>query len=214
MNNNRKIRVSIAIMVFVMVFLPLLFSGVNLLVDWLWFNQEGYRLIYVTILKSQIDLSGIAGLGFMAVAAINLLIAHTLAKRQGHRVYTEQIQFEPLERFGSLFRWLIWGGVLFGGYMVSQWGMGHWLTYLRARHVPWMGIADPLFGRDLGFYLFQLPFIWFLYHLALITLICCLLSAAFMYLAEGGVWFTPRGPVIGRMARAHLMTLGGIIFLL
>ena len=214
MDNNRKIRVSIAIMVVVLVFVPLLFSGVNLLVDWLWFNQEGYRLIYVTILRSQIDLSGIAGLGFMLVAAINLLIAHTLAKQEGHRVYTEQIQFEPLERFGSLFRWLIWGGVLFGGYMVSQWGMGHWLTYLRARHVPWMGIADPLFGRDLGFYLFQLPFTWFLYHLALVTLIASLLTTTFLYLAEGGVWFTPRGPVLAKAARVHLMSLGGILFLL
>ena len=148
------------------------------------------------------------------VAGLNLFVAHTLAHRQGHRVYSEYIEFAPLERFGALFRWLIWGGVLFVGYLVSQWGMSHWLIYMRARHVPVMDIADPLFGRDLGFYLFQLPYIWFLYHLALITLICCLLSATFMYLAEGGVWVTPHGPVIARAARAHLMTLGGILFLL
>jgi len=214
MENNRKARISIAIIVFVLVFLPLLFSGVNLLVDWLWFNQEGYRLIYVTILKAQIDLSGIAGLGFMAVAGLNLVIAHALAHRQGQRVYSEQIEFAPLERFSSLFRWGIWGGVLLGGYIVSQWGMAHWLTYLRARHVPWMGTADPLFGRDLGFYLFQLPFTWFLYHLALVTLIGCLLTATFLYLAEGGVWFTPSGPMMAKSARAHLMSLGGILFLL
>ena len=139
---------------------------------------------------------------------MNLFIAHTLAHRQGYRVYSEHIEFAPLERFGALFRWLIWGGVLFAGYVVSQWGMGHWLTYLRARQVPVMGMADPLFGRDLGFYLFQLPYTWFLYHLALITVICCLLSATFLYLAEGGVWVTPRGPVMARAARAHLMTLG------
>jgi hypothetical protein len=214
MENNRKIRILVALILFVMIFVPLLLNGVNLLVDWLWFNQEGYRLIYLTILKAQINLSGIAGMGFIIVAGVNLFIAQTLARRQGYRVYTQQIEFAPLERFGSLFRWLIWGGVVFVGYLVSQWGMGHWLTYMRAQHVPVMGIADPLFGRDLGFYLFQLPYTWFLYHLALITVICCLLSATFMYLAEGGVWFTPRGPVIGRSARAHLMTLGGILFLL
>jgi uncharacterized membrane protein (UPF0182 family) len=214
MENNRKIRIVVALILFVMIFLPLLFNGVNMLVDWLWFNQEGYRLIYLTILKAQINLSGIAGMGFIIVAGLNLFLAHSLAHRQGYRVYSEQIEFAPLERFGSLFRWLIWGGVVFVGYMVSQWGMGHWLTYLRARHVAVMGIADPLFGRDLGFYLFQLPYTWFLYHLALITIICCLLSATFLYLAEGGVWFTPRGPVLARAARAHLMTLGGILFLL
>jgi uncharacterized membrane protein (UPF0182 family) len=214
MENNRKIRIVVALMLFVMIFLPILFNGVNMLVDWLWFNQEGYRSIYLTILKAQINLSGIAGMGFLIVAGLNLFLAHTLAHRQGHRVYSEQIEFAPLEPFGALFRWLIWGGVLFAGYMVSQWGMGHWLTYLRARQVPVMGIADPLFGRDLGFYLFQLPFTWFLYHLALITVICCLLSATFLYLAEGGVWITPRGPAMARAARAHLMALGGILFLL
>ncbi len=214
MENTRKIRVIVALMIFVLVFLPLLFSGVNLLVDWLWFNQEGYRLIYTTILKAQINLSGIAGLGFMAVAAANLLIAHSLLHRQGHPVYSTQVEFAPLERFAGLIRWGIWGGVLFIGYMVSQWSMGHWLTYLRAQHVPTMGIADPLFGRDLGFYLFQLPFTWFLYHLAIITVVGCLLSTTFLYLAEGGVWFTPRGPVMGKAARAHLMSLGGILFLL
>ncbi len=162
MENNRKIRIIVALVLFVLIFLPLLSNGVNLLVDWLWFNQEGYRSIYLTILKAQIDLSAIAGVGFMAVAALNLLIAHRLVRRQGFRVYSQETEFAPLERFGTLFRWLIWGGVLFVGYIVSQWGMGHWLIYLRARHAPVMGIADPLFGRDLGFYLFRLPFTWFL----------------------------------------------------
>ncbi|HMD87034.1 MAG TPA: UPF0182 family protein [Terriglobia bacterium] len=211
---NRRTRIVVALILFVLVFLPLLTNGVNLLVDWLWFKQEGYRLIYLTILKAQIDLSGIAGVGFMIVAGLNLFLAHTLAHRHGAQVYSEQIEFAPLERFGALFRWLIWGGVLFAGYVVSQWGMGHWLVFLRARQVPVMGVADPLFGRDLGFYLFQLPYTWFLYHLTLITVICCLLSAAFLYLVEGGVWITPRGPVMARAARAHLMSLGGILFLL
>ena len=214
MSKNRGIRIVVALVLFILVFLPLLTNGVGLLVDWLWFNQEHYRLIYLTILKAQINLSGITGVGFMLVVGLNLFVAHTLAHRQAPRVYSEYIEFAPLERFGALFRWLIWGAVLFVGYLVSQWGMTHWLTFMRAQHVPVMNIADPLFGLDLGFYLFRLPYIWFLYHLALVTLICCLVSAAFMYLAEGGVWVTPRGPVVARAARAHLMTLGGILFLL
>ena len=211
---NRRTRIVVALILFVLIFLPLLTNGVNLLVDWLWFKQEAYRLIYLTILKAQIDLSGIAGVGFLVVAGLNLFLVHTLAHRHGAQVYSEQIEFAPLERFGALFRWLIWGGVLFAGYIVSQWGMGHWLVFLRARQVPVMGVADPLFGRDLGFYLFQLPYTWFLYHLALVTIICCLLSATFLYLAEGGVWITQRGPVMARAARAHLMALGGVFFLL
>ena len=214
MAKKRGPRIVLALILFLLVFLPLFTNGVNLLVDWLWFKQEGYRVIFTTILRAQIALSGIAGMGFIVVTGLNLFIAHTLAQHQGYRVHDEYIEFPALDRFGVLFRWVIWAGVLFAGYVVSQWGMSHWLTYLLARHVPVMGQADPLFGIDLGFYLFQLPYTWFLYHLALVTLICCLLSATFLYLVEGGVWVTQRGPVVARAARAHLMVLGGILFLL
>jgi len=91
MAKNRRARIIVALVLFVLVFLPLLTNGVDLLVDWLWFNQEGYRLIYLTILKAQINLSGIAGVGFMIVAGLNLFLAHTLAHRQGYRIYDEQI---------------------------------------------------------------------------------------------------------------------------
>jgi uncharacterized membrane protein (UPF0182 family) len=43
-----------------------------------------------------------------------------------------------------------------------------------------MSEADPLFGINLGFYFFRLPFVWFLYHFALVALILCLLSAIFV----------------------------------
>ena len=78
---NRGARIVVALIIFLVVFLPLLTNGVGMLVDWLWFKQEGYRLIYLTILKAQIDLSGIAGMGFMLVVGLNLLVVHTLAHR-------------------------------------------------------------------------------------------------------------------------------------
>ncbi len=214
MAKNRGPRVILALVLFFLILLPLLTNGVDLLVDWLWFKQEGYRVIFTTILRTQIALSGIAGMGFMVVVGLNLLVAHAIAQRQEARVYTEYIEFPALQRISEAFRWVIWVGVLFAGYVVSHWGMSHWLSYLRARQVPVMGQVDPLFGIDLGFYLFQLPYTWFLYHLALVTLICCLLSATFLYLVEGGVWVTQRGPVVARAARTHLMVLGGILFLL
>jgi hypothetical protein len=209
---KRRTRVILALALFFLILLPLFTNGVSLLVDWLWFKQEGFRVVYWTILKTQIQLSGLVGVGFMVVTALNLLIAHVLAHRHGYRVNGEYIEFSPLDRFGIAFRWLIWVGVLLIGYVVGQWGMGHWLEYQMASHAQSIGQPDPLFGIDLGFYLFRLPFNWFLYHLALIAVIVCLLSAVFLYLVEGGVWVTPRGPKVMRLARAHLMALAGFLF--
>ncbi|MGH9446622.1 MAG: UPF0182 family protein, partial [Terriglobia bacterium] len=67
---------------------------------------------------------------------------------------------------------------------------------------------------NLSFYIFRLAFVWFLYHYAWAIIIACLLSAAFLYFVEGGVWITPRGASMASGARAHLMVLGGLGFLL
>jgi len=77
-----------------------------------------------------------------------------------------------------------------------------------------MDQSDPLFGINLGFYLFRLPFVWFMYHFVLVTIIFCALSAIFLYLVEGGVIVTPRGPIVSRQARAHLCALGALLLLL
>jgi len=209
---KRRIRIIIALALFLLIFLPLLTNGIDLLVDWLWFKQEGFRVVYWTILRTQIQLSGLVGVGFMVVTALNLLIAHLLAHRHGFRVNGEFIEFPALDRFGLAFRWVIWAAVLLIGYVVGQWGMSHWLEYQMATHGQSLGQQDPLFGLDLGFYLFRLPFNWFLYYLALIAVIVCLLSAVFLYLVEGGVWVTQRGPKVMRPARAHLMVLAGVLF--
>jgi hypothetical protein len=197
---------------FFLIVLPLFTNGVDLLVDWLWFKQEGFRIIYRTTLLTQIRLSGLVGVGFMAVTALNLLIARGLARRHGFRVNGGIIEFAALDRFGIAVQWLIWAGVLLIGYLVGQWGMTHWLEYLMAKHPQILGQQDPLFGIDLGFYLFRLPFIWFLYYLALAAVIVCILSAVFLYLVEGGVWVTPRGPKVMGAARAHLMVLAAVLF--
>jgi hypothetical protein len=209
---KRRTRIIVALVLFFLVFLPLLTNGIDLLVDWLWFKQEGFRTIYLTILKTQIQLSAWVGVGFMVVTIINLLIAHALAHRHGYRVNGEVIEFSPLDRFGKTFTWLIWAAVLLIGYVVGQWGMSHWLEYQMARHIQLIGQQDPLFGLDLGFYVFRLPFDWFLFYLALIAVIVCLLSALFLYFVEGGVWVTQRGPKVMPSALAHLMVLAGLLF--
>lgn len=209
---NRRIRIMIALALFILIILPLLSNGIDLIVDWLWFKQEGFRLIYWTILTTQIRLSGLVGVGFMALTAINLGVAHSLSHRHGYRVEGEYIEYSALDRFGTAFRWVIWAGVLFIGYVVGEWSMSHWMEYQMAGHSQMLGQADPLFGIDLGFYLFRLPFTWFLYYLSLLAVIVCLLSAAFLYLVEGGIWVTPRGPKVMGAARTHLMVLGAVLF--
>ena len=198
---ERRARILVGLFLFIIVFGPLFANLIDLLVNWLWFSAEGYDVLYSTTLKAQIELSALAGMGFIFVVGLNLLIARRVSHRAGFRVYREFSEFPALERLSEVFGWVIIIGVLLVGTMVGQWGVTHWQEYLLATHAVPMGQADPLFGIDLGFFLFQLPFRWFLYHLAFVTLIGCFLSTVFLYLVQGGVAVTPRGPVIAPAAR-------------
>lgn len=214
MKQERIQRYIVAGILLLVVVAPLLTDGVNLLVDWLWFGAEGYRVIYKNILFSQIGLSGLGGIGFIVLVGANVFVARAVAERYGYRVFHGAIELPGLDRFAEAFRWVVWLGVLLVGYAVGQWASFHWQDYLLAKHSVSMNQVDPIFHIDLGFYLFHLDYFWFLYHLALVILIFCLISAAVVYLLEGGVWVTPRGPSVAPAARSHLLVLGSLLFLL
>src|SRR2546430_10728641 len=63
MRPERAARLVVGLLLLLLVIAPLFANGVDLLVDWLWFGQEGFRSVYLTILKSQITLSSLAGIG-------------------------------------------------------------------------------------------------------------------------------------------------------
>ncbi|PYV19494.1 MAG: UPF0182 family protein [Acidobacteria bacterium] len=173
---------------------PLFSNGIDLIVDWLWFKQEGFAVIYKTILQAQIRLSGYAGVGFMAVLAVNLWAAQALSRRNRMRVYDEVVELPVLGRVSSALRGAVWVGMLVVGYFVGQWAMSHWSDYLLATHAQATGTEDPLF--------------------AVAAVIACAISATFMYFIEGGVWITPRGATMVPAARSHLLVLGGLLFVL
>ena len=214
MKQDRINRLIVAGILLLLVIAPLLTDGVNLLVDWLWFGTQGYRVIYKNILFAQIGLSGLGGIGFIMLVGLNVYVARTIASRYGYRVFHGAIELPGLDRFAEAFRWFVWLGVLLVGYAVGQWSAFHWQDYLLAQHSVPMHETDPIFHIDLGFYLFHLNYHWFLFHLGLVILICSLLGAVVVYLLEGGVWVTQRGPNVAPAARAHLMTLGSLLFLL
>ncbi len=93
---------------------------------------------------------------------------------------------------------------------------GRWETIqLWAHQVPYAvagapPVTDPVFGRDIGFFLFQLPFIRLLQSVATTLLVGSLILAGARYavgLVEAGLQLTTR-------VRVHLAVLGGLLLIL
>ncbi len=208
---ERRSRYLLGLLVFLLVIAPLFMGGIRLIVDWLWFRQEGFGVLFTNVIKGKIELSALSGVAFLLIVSANLIIAQAVTSNISRPF--EMAELSTTERVSYGMRWLVWLAVLVVAYGLSHWGMAHWQEYLLARNSAAMGASDPLFSLDLSFFLFQLPFRWFLYHLALITVVACLLTAFFTYILTGGAWATSRGVGFVPGAQVHMMALAAVLML-
>lgn len=92
--------------------------------------------------------------------------------------------------------------------------MDEWAAFLQCTHSTLFGKADPLFGIDVGFYVFTLPFVAFLQSwlqgiiaLALIGSVCIYFFTRSVYLSERSVGVTAK-------AGLHMTLLGAALLML
>jgi uncharacterized protein len=188
----------------------LLFSAnrIALLVtDYWWFSERGFREVFTTVLGTRILL----GVGFGLVLAILIAVNLQVARRLRPFYVPSSPQQAQVQRYREMadpyLPWLIAGiAVLFAftsGLAVSA----QWETYLLWRNGGTVGISDPQFGADVGFYLFDLPF-WTLVQTWLFTslVLTGLLTAGAHYLL-GGIRPEAEGEKVLPSVKAHLAVL-------
>ncbi|MGH9736859.1 MAG: UPF0182 family protein, partial [Candidatus Acidiferrales bacterium] len=214
MQRHRLALLIVIAFAFFLIVVPLFTSGIGLLVDWMWFDQTGFRELFTTVLATEAWLGVAAGIVCLLVTGLNVRLAGTVSHRSGYLTVARTVEFPGSQKIPSVFRWTLWVGLILVAWLVAQWSATHWNQYLFATHVVAMKQVDPIFGRSLSFFLFQLPFRFFVYHLAFIVVLISLIAAGARYWIEGGIWTSPRGVNVGSNARTHLMVLAGILFLL
>ncbi|HEX7122550.1 MAG TPA: UPF0182 family protein, partial [Gemmatimonadaceae bacterium] len=91
---------------------------------------------------------------------------------------------------------------------------GAWLTVLQFLHAQPFGVADPIFGRDVGFYVYRLPVIGGVMVLLQALTVLALGIVAAMYLTSGDIGFNPLRRWMTRPAAVHVGTLMIVFFVL
>lgn len=134
-----------------------LFGLLSFWTEYLWFDALEYRGRFWTVVFSKLGFAALAGL-------ISALIATALTW--------------GLPRRPSAFRFVPITLVTLTG---TLWGYFNWDVILKWWHATDTGISDPVLGRDVGFYLFQLPFWDNLYYLMWWVAIIPLFSAAIYF---------------------------------
>ncbi|MDP9405474.1 MAG: UPF0182 family protein, partial [Actinomycetota bacterium] len=175
--------------------------------DVLWYRSIGFTPVYWSLLATKAALGVVAGMVVTAVVGGNLLLARRLAPT----VRVSSPQEDTVERYREALtphaRPLLLAvaavlGVLSGLAMVKRWPV-----YLLWANAQEFGRVDPVFGRDLGFFVFVLPFHVLLNSWLFTTLLVTLVAAAAAHYVFGGI--RPQSPAqrVTAQANVHLSLL-------
>jgi uncharacterized protein len=179
---------------------------VNLVTDLMWYDALDRTSVLTTRLWSQV---GLFAVGFMAFA-LPALASIWLARRIAPQVPIRRIgQFEIPDASRAITLGLIGITLLLALISAGAWS-GSWQTVLLFANGGDFGATDPNFNRDVGFYIFDLPFLRFLQGWGIVSLIGILLLSLGAYAAGAMRWqFRLTAPV-----RAHLSILGALLLVL
>lgn len=211
---SRRGRVLIVVGV---VALALLIIGARLLgtyVDWLWFGEVGFRGVFTTVLFTRLAQLAIVGVVVGGLLALNLVIAY-----RTRPVFVPVAGPEdPLARYrtGIVQRLRLVGiGVPVAiGLIAGLSAMGSWQTVQLFFNGTSFGIADPVFGYDIGFYAFSLPFYQLLLSWAFVAVVLSFIGALVTHYLFGGIRLAGRGGQVSGPAKVQLGVLAGVFVLL
>ncbi|HSB78606.1 MAG TPA: UPF0182 family protein [Candidatus Methylomirabilis sp.] len=203
----------IAPLLLVFVAFSLLGQTVPLYTDYLWFQEVKFASVFTTILWTKAILALAAGLLFAFLVYLNVRLAarptsgDVLVELDDPLGLPSRLVIEPL------FKRFLLPGALVLGFLAGSAAAGQWETFLLFLNAQSFHSQDPLFGRDIGFYVFRLPVFNLLYSWALLALALCFILVVVTNVFYRGIQITPRGPRVATSARAHLLTLGALILI-
>jgi hypothetical protein len=145
--------------------------------EWLWFNSLGYGSVYTTILKTKVIIFFTTAIIFGILFLGNLVLATRLAPKTEASFWPWAI----VRRLQPILRWNVILVTALLSLIFGLWAQGNWETVLRFFNGQSFGIADPVFNREISFYVFSLPFLHFLRGWFLGALIVILLGSAGVY---------------------------------
>ncbi|HHY94968.1 MAG TPA: UPF0182 family protein [Firmicutes bacterium] len=172
----------------------------------LWFRHLGYGQVLLQVWWSRLWVGLLIGVLYTLFLSLNL----HWAQRHRQPVVQEAWGLPPLPpRFGMLVVVAGLGVGFVAGVSVSS----QWPTVLSfLKQVPF-ALSDPLFGRDVAFYVFGIPFFRLIVSLLSSLIIITAVGVALIYFFTGGLVAGGGRFSLGRPAKLHLSLLVALYLL-
>jgi uncharacterized membrane protein (UPF0182 family) len=202
----------------VVVLLVLLFSLRGLAgfyTDYLWFDSLGQGNTWGRLLFAKVVPALVFTVAFFVIMLGNLQIADRLAPRLRIGPMTPEDEMvaryrQATERYSGRIR----AGVAVFFALIAGIGVSaQWKEWILFNNRVDFGKSDPQFHKDIGFYVFQLPFIRFIIDWLFAGLLIVLLVTAVAYYLNGGIRFQSPAQRVTPQVKAHLSVILAVMAL-
>jgi uncharacterized membrane protein (UPF0182 family) len=196
----------------VLVVLALFFLGsiVNTTVDLLWFDALGFQSVFWTGLKTRLLLRIVVAVLMFAFFFVNLRIAAASFGSIRRRISNIEIHEEVPARYLTL---TAMAGAAFLAFLFSAAAGTTWLDVLAYFHQQPFDQVEPMFGRDIGFYIFALPVYRMAQNMAFLLVIAALIILGIVYITSGGLEIDNNRVRLKDTPLRHLVAIMALLFL-
>ena len=176
--------------------------------DWLWFGELGFRGVYVKVLVTKAALFLAWAIAFAVFAGVSLYFAFRVSRG------TEPPSL-PEATANFLRRAIFWGTIAATAILSVVFGIiaaAEWELFLRFWSAVSFGETEPVFNRDVSFYVFSLPACDFIQGWLLkgvIVILIATLGVYFVRFSFRGVGFD-----ISPGLKVHISIIVGALFLI
>ena len=211
----KKFKGAIILVAIVILFLYLFGLFVNYYGDWLWFKNMGYSSIFDTMILSKVFSFLVFFFIFGLFSAVHIRSAYKRGSRSRDieliREEDPRSLFMPLYK-GKAAIWF-WGVVIiFFSTVMGSSASGHWNEFLQYLNSSSFDIKEPVFGKDVGFYIFKFPVYRFAVNWYIFMTVFTFIAVLFSYYLDNAFNVSGNHVSASRQVKGHLILLAAFIW--
>jgi uncharacterized membrane protein (UPF0182 family) len=183
----------------------------HLYTDLRWFRSIHLESIFTTILSTKLMIACVIGIVGAFFLWANFRIAIQLS-RHLPSLYLHDPEGVARIDLGSLVTRMITPVSVGFGFLAALINQRSWNLYVQFIHASAFGSKDPIFGHDIGLYVFRLPLFESISSLTLWTFGTATVATLALYWARGAITLSSGLIAFHRAARTHLSILAALLF--
>jgi uncharacterized membrane protein (UPF0182 family) len=212
---SRRTRIFILLGVVALIVLITSFSGLaRFWTDYLWFQSVGFTSVFRGVLLTKVLLALMFIAIFFGLLFANLVIADRVAPAEPAPGVTDELVVRYRELVSPHGRVVRIVTALVFALLAGIGANREWNNWDLLRYHDSFGATDPQFHNDIGFYVFELPFIKFLLNWTFEALIVVLIVTTVAHYLNGGIHLQGSERRVTPAVKTHLSVLLGALALI